>query len=208
VNIQSLENIKNKQYRQSLIDKLDSLYEENPKLYWNIVNELQGKSEKSDSCAVPSPTLVSHFKTLSELKSEFHNSYAQLSEKLKELEKINCFNELESIIMEKEISKAISHLKNHKSPGLDNISNNMIKHSQTFLFKSLQRKFNFCLSSRISPNSWANGYITAIHKGNDQTDPNNYRGITITGAIGKVFNRVLSLRLDKFLQDHNIIHES
>jgi hypothetical protein len=24
----------------------------------------------------------------------------------------------------------------------------------------------------------------------------------------KVFNRVLSLRLDKFLQDHNIIHES
>jgi hypothetical protein len=39
-------------------------------------------------------------------------------------------------------------------------------------------------------------------------DPNNYRGITITGRIGKVFNRVLSLRLDKFLQDHNIIHES
>jgi hypothetical protein len=50
--------------------------------------------------------------------------------------------------------------------------------------------------------------IRAIHKGNDPTDPNNYRGITITGAIGKVFNRVLSLRLDKFLQDHNIIHES
>jgi hypothetical protein len=32
-------------------------------------------------------------------------------EKLKELEKINCFNELDSIIVEKEISKAISHLK-------------------------------------------------------------------------------------------------
>jgi hypothetical protein len=45
---------------------LDSLHEENPKLYWNNVNELQGKSEKSGSCAVPSSTLVSHFKTLSE----------------------------------------------------------------------------------------------------------------------------------------------
>jgi hypothetical protein len=129
-------------------------------------------------------------------------------EKLKELEKINCFNELDSIIVEKEISKAISHLKSNKSPGLDNISNNMIKHSQTFLLKSLQFFFNFCLSSGIYPNSWANGYITTIHKVNDPTDPNNYRGITITGAIGKVFNRVLSLRLDKFLQDHNIIHES
>ena len=74
--------------------------------------------------------------------------------------------------------------------------------------KSLQFFFIFCLSSGIYPNSWANGYITAIHKGNDPTDPNNYRGINITGAIGKVFNRVLCLRLDKFLQDHNIIHES
>jgi hypothetical protein len=68
---------------------LESLHVENLKLYWNIVNELQGKSEKSGSCAVPSPTLVSHFKTLSELKRELHNRYAQLSEQLKELEKIN-----------------------------------------------------------------------------------------------------------------------
>ena len=33
-----LRKYKYKQYRQSLIDKLDSLNEENPKLYWNIVN--------------------------------------------------------------------------------------------------------------------------------------------------------------------------
>ena len=108
--------------------------------------------------------------------------------------------------MEKELSKAISYLKSNKSPSLDNISNNMIKYSQTVLLKNLQTKTKqICLSSGIYPNSQANGYITAIHKGNDPTDPNNYRGITITG---KVFNGVLSLRLDKFLQDHNIIHQS
>jgi hypothetical protein len=43
--------------------------------------------------------------------------------------------------MEKELSKPISHLKSNKSPGLDNISNNMIKHSQTVLLKSLQFVF-------------------------------------------------------------------
>jgi hypothetical protein len=47
--------------------------------------------------------------------------------------------------MEKELSKTISHLKSNKSPGLDNISNNMIKHSQTVSLKSLQKKINFCL---------------------------------------------------------------
>ena len=45
--------------------------------------------------------------------------------------------------MEKELSKPISHLKSNKSPGLDNISNNMIKHSQTVLLKSLQFFFLF-----------------------------------------------------------------
>ena len=68
--------------------------------------------------------------------------------------------------------------------------------------------FNFCLSVGIYPNSWAEGYITAIHKGNDSTDPNNYRGIAINCAVGKVFNRIFSLRLDKFLHKHNIIHDS
>ena len=55
--------------------------------------------------------------------------------------------------MEKELSKAISYLKSNKSSGLDNISNNMIKYSQTVLLKNLQKKINFCLSSGIYPNS-------------------------------------------------------
>jgi hypothetical protein len=49
--------------------------------------------------------------------------------------------------------------------------------------------FNACLSSGRYPKIWADGYITTIHKTNDITDPNNYRGITVTSAIGKVFIR-------------------
>jgi hypothetical protein len=30
------------------------------------------------------------------------------------------------------------------------------------------------------PQSWAEGYISVIHKSGDAADPNNYRGITIT----------------------------
>jgi len=38
--------------------------------------------------------------------------------------------------------------------------------------------------------------------------PQNYRGITITNSIGKLFNTILNDRLDKFLVENNIIHES
>ena len=40
-----------------------------------------------------------------------------------------------------------------------------------------------------------------------KADPNNYRGITVTSAIGKVFNSVLNTRLDQFLQKNKIIHD-
>jgi hypothetical protein len=47
--------------------------------------------------------------------------------------------------------------------------------------------------------------ITTIHKANDITDPNNYRGITVTSAIGKVFNSILNTKLDDFVCKNNII---
>jgi hypothetical protein len=50
------------------------------------------------------------------------------------------------------------------------------------------------------------GYITTIHKANDITDPNNYRGITVTSAVGKMFNSILNPRLDDFLCKNNIIN--
>ena len=67
----NLRKFKYKQYRQSLLYQLDSLPEEHPRLYWNIVNELKGNNEKNDSCAVPSSTLVSHFTKYSELNIFF-----------------------------------------------------------------------------------------------------------------------------------------
>jgi hypothetical protein len=35
----------------------------------------------------------------------------------------------------------------------------------------------------------------------------NYRGITITSSVGKVFNSILNERLDSFLKQNNIIDD-
>jgi hypothetical protein len=48
------------------------------------------------------------------------------------------------VLPEKEITSAISKLKNKKAPGLDNISNTMIKQSQTVLLPCLSKLFNSC----------------------------------------------------------------
>ena len=44
------------------------------------------------------------------------------------------------LLWKKNYQKLFHILKSNKSPGLDNINNNMIKYSQTVLLKSLQKK--------------------------------------------------------------------
>ena len=67
----------------------------------------------------------------------------------------------------------------------------MLKCSQTALDPCFLKIFNACLSNGQYPSCWSEGYITPLHKSDDIYDPSNYRGISITNAVGKVFNPIL-----------------
>ncbi|CAG2200969.1 unnamed protein product [Mytilus edulis] len=124
---------KYREYKQSLLKQIETLHEENPKQYWQLIDELQGK-EKDDKSALVAPfDWLNHFKNLTEPKDEFKERLQFLEEKLNILEKRKCFNKLDSRISETEISTALSSLKVNKAAGLDNISNSMLKYGQTSL---------------------------------------------------------------------------
>jgi hypothetical protein len=63
---------------------------------------------------------------------------------------------------------------------------------QQRLLPCLQKLFNSCLTSGNYPTIWTEGYVVPIYKANNTADPNNYRGITVTAAKGKLFNSDLS----------------
>ncbi|XP_063426826.1 uncharacterized protein LOC134710401 [Mytilus trossulus] len=202
-----LRKFKYKEYKKSLVEQLQNLHDDNPKSYWKLINDLKNNDNKDHSSAVAPSVWVSHFNGLYQLHESFKERVAKLEKKLDNLEKNVCFNNLDKLITEKEISFAISKLRCNKSPGLDNISNNMIKHSQNVLLSSLSKIFNSCLSHGLYPRNWTEGYITVLHKSGEVTDPNNYRGLTITNAIGKLFNSILNIRLDSFLEENNVIND-
>ena len=74
----------------------------------------------------------------------------------------------------------------------------MLKSGATILLPCMNKLFNLIFSSGIYSSSWASG---------DNSKPENYRGITITSNIGKLFNMVLNARLDTFLEDNQIINK-
>ena len=51
-------------------------------------------------------------------------------------------------------------------------------------------------------------YISAIHKKGPKTDPSNYRGISITSCVSKLYSSILISRLTLFLDSNNIINDN
>ena len=147
-----------------------------------------------------------HFKKLNSVKSKFEERLEQLNQVLKNDKQTNTFSFMDTVIKDKEIQTSIAKLKNNKSSGLDSIRNEMIKAGATVLLPCLNKLFNLIFSSGYYSSSLAKGYITPIFKTGDNSDPDNYRGIIITSNIGKLFNMIFNSRLDKFLEDNQIIN--
>ena len=195
-------------FKKTIIDKLDTLYENDPSEYWKLVKDLKEDCQESDpSSKILADTWVNHFTKLFSVKNEFKDLDSKYSEFVSRLEKVKTFSELDMRISEKEILKAIGGLKNKKSAGLDFISNEMLKAGNCVLIPCLQKIFNTVLSSGIYPSKWKVGYIKPLFKGEDPNDPNNYRGISVMPCVSKVFNSILNNRLQKYI-DNGIIHEA
>lgn len=198
-----------RQYKQTILQELQTLHDTNPKSYWKLISNLRDEDSCSDTNNnISLDSWLKHFQSLNSLENKFSNRDQFLQDCVKNLEKEKVFNELDNSITQQEILAAISKLKNNKSPYLDLISNEMIKSSQHAMIHCLSKLFNSCLTNSFYPKCWSEGYIVPIHKSGDPNDPSNYRGITITSTVGKLFNTILNERLDKYLIKNSVIHPS
>ncbi len=148
---------------------------------------------------------VSHFKRL------VHNVNMNLTDKQKNIERnllnhknLKTFTELDFKITPKEILKAISTLKNRKSAGTDGILNEMIKATRDEILPSLIKLFNLIYSTGIFSEKWAESMIKPLFKGGNPFDPSDYKGISLTSCLGKLFCSILNTRLVNFLETNKI----
>ena len=192
-----------KEFRQSVMNELDNLHDNNPNKYWDLLKELSKDNNKSSSPDIPSNTWFEYFKDLN--KSKVNTPNDNFVNNFKQMEKEKIFSELDFQINDQEIITAICTLKNKKSSGFDMILNEMLKCSQSFLLNSLKKVFNHILVTGSFPNLWAKGFIVPIFKSGPTHDPSNYRGITIGSSLGKLFAKILNTRLETFLSKRNII---
>ena len=112
---------------------------------------------------------------------------------------------LNSAITIQEVRLALLRANQGKALGDDRIPVKVL-HSNACV-SYLVRLFNSCFQSAAVPDAWSRGIITPILKNakEDPRDPLNYRGITVTSAVYKLFCSVLNQRLTCGVDDNDII---
>ena len=108
-------------------------------------------------------------------------------------------------ITDEEFEAAINKLKANKSPGFDNILNEVIKIGKDAIKGHLVNLFNRILDTGKYPALWSFGLIVPIHKRDDRSKVENYRGITLLSALGKLFTSILNNRLYDYMVQKGIL---
>ncbi len=108
-------------------------------------------------------------------------------------------------ITHEEVRIALNHDKLGKSVGIDLVPTEVLRTVPVYPF--LVKLFNMCFKYGITHSAWQKGIINSIPKSGDKDPrmPLNYRGMTLTCQMYKIYCTILKFRLTKYLEDNNIL---
>lgn len=193
-----------REYMKGIASQLDSTEFGNPGEFWRLLNSLKSQGHNAE---LPSmDDLINFFKSKTQTTDNFDQNFMH---KVENSLRNNPYHKdvisLDQPISVTELSKAISRLSNGKSFGWDLVTNEMLKSSIQSIEKPLLKLLNRCLDLSIYPAQWCQGHIIPIYKSGNKSDPANFRPITISSCLGKVFSSILNNRISSFLEENNII---
>lgn len=172
---------------------------------WNIVTGAVGL--RSEQRILPD---VLNQDTAEEFNEYFVNIGPQLANQLPQI--TECTQSIQSVvntmviedITVDEIIAVVNGLR-PKAAGLDQIPVKLIKDNIDILAGPLLHLFNHSLDSEIYPSEFKIAKVIPIYKDGDRSNPSSYRPISITSVINTVFEKILSVHINKFISKYNIL---
>ncbi len=104
--------------------------------------------------------------------------------------------------LKSEIHSIVKQLKSNKSPGHDNITNEHIKMGVEKIITQITKLFNKILSSGRIPLEWKLSDIIILFKKGGRHKVTNYRLITLSPVIAKIFSKAIKNRIRLKVRSH------
>nr|XP_047146326.1 uncharacterized protein LOC124819147 [Hydra vulgaris] len=194
----------------------------NTKKTWGVIKKVTGK--KKDATKVfPQYLKTDENDTVAnkaiDIAEKFNNYFIKIGEKLANKitrgkkcyklyleKKASVMNELE--ITPDELKNAFNTLQENKSPGLDNISVNVVKNVYNVIEYPLLHICNLSLKNGVFPDQLKLAKVVPIFKSGDNSIASNYRPISILPCISKILERIMHNRLNNYLVNHHLLNSN
>ena len=108
-------------------------------------------------------------------------------------------------VMASEIDEIILSLSDTKAYGLYSCPINFLKASKHVLSEHLAKLMNMSVQTGRYPAKLKISKICPIYKSEDDTDPSNYRPISLLSVFNKIFEKTMYTRLSSFIEKHHIL---
>lgn len=181
----------------------------NKKEFWTIVKNLRGKYGKQAWCIknekgdliTEEGNIVDTWRTYYGKKFRAVQTRPERMRIRNNAEGERADREEVEAISEAEVQEAITKMKLGKSAGRDEISPEMIKYGGTRLENWIRKICQQAWDGEDIPKDWEENIIIPLHKKGKTDECDNYRAISLSSCIQKIYSRIIERRIRLHIED-------
>ena len=102
----------------------------------------------------------------------------------------------------------ILSIPSNKAYGLYSCPVSLLKSARQAISHTLAELMNISILTGIYPHKLKHAIVTPIYKADDETDPNNYRPISLLSVFNRIFEKLMYKRLKSFKNRNDIFFTS
>lgn len=205
--------------RNSNFNNMLSSLKTGDKNFWRVTKTIRGKHTRNVGVLREGDkNLFTNEEKVNAIANTFESSHALTTNFKHSIDtKVNSFNkqlmknnysnlDASTYTSPKEIRAITKQLKSFKAPGIDGIQNILLKKLPFRALILITKIFNGCIKIGYFPSTFKLAKVVPIPKpGKDQKLTTSYRPISLLSCLGKVFEKILYVRLNTFATANNII---
>ena len=115
---------------------------------------------------------------------------------------------IECDFTKEEVIHLLKTIKPNKAPGPDDIYPKILVECAEELGDVVLTIFRSSFNSGQVPVDWKLANVTPLYKKGPKSDPGNYRPVSLTSVLGKVFETLLKMRIMTFLETKNLLSDN
>ena len=200
-------------------ERIDKANDENE--VWKIVKEISSPNRNNNIILNEDGIEITDGKEVAEI---FNNFFIQKIEKLKDnidtsivedpLERLRNKMQPKNLkfslqtVTEAKVLKAIKQMKNKKSAGRDEITQEQMIMGAEVLAIPLTRIINASITEGKFPDIWKSAVVTPVLKKGSSKDKTNYRPVSCLSVLSKVLEKIVCTQITKFMEDNNLLPQN